>query len=353
MGGRVTTKLNSNTATDLYFSSAWQVLEEDQGGVVQEQNLWAPDYVDDLVARAPLYTQGFYVQQDANWNVTSLADLTGTVQEYYSYDPYGKVSFYDRYLDPLSGSQYGMVYLFQGGRYDSTSGLYNFQNRDYSSTLGRWMQQDSAGYTTYSPNLYSSFSDNPADTSDPMGLADIKPMCTSTVSTGWWPERWGSPAFAGDGTYSVGENVGEYSQSIANNGKNADYCNNAFGGSSARAGKTTTILVGCPGTYKVTVEVYVELHFYGAFNVSRGGAYATVTGAGGKEIVPDGVAVVISANRTYGNPFRVTLTVTIPSNATSSVVAAYTPTLTVPRNVSAFVTARYSFRCTAIVPEGH
>ena len=173
LGRRVTMKLNSNTATDLYFSSAWQVLEEDQGGVVQEQNLWAPDYVDDLVARTPLYSQGSYVQQDAKWNVTSLADLTGTVQEYYSYDPYGKVSFYDRYLDQFSSSQYGMVYLFQGGRFDTTSGLYNFQNRDLSPTLGRWMQEDPAGYVGSGPDLYGYEGDNAATNGDPMGLGDL------------------------------------------------------------------------------------------------------------------------------------------------------------------------------------
>ncbi len=40
---------NSGTATDLYYSSAWQVLEERQGGQARAQYVWDPEYVDALV----------------------------------------------------------------------------------------------------------------------------------------------------------------------------------------------------------------------------------------------------------------------------------------------------------------
>jgi RHS repeat-associated protein len=39
-----------------------------------------------------------------------------------------------------------MEYLFQGGRLDVNTGMYHFGARDYSPTLGRWVQQDPAGY---------------------------------------------------------------------------------------------------------------------------------------------------------------------------------------------------------------
>jgi RHS repeat-associated protein len=183
LGRRVTTKLNSNTVTDLYFSTSWQVLEEDQGGVMKFQNAWAPDYVDDLVQRLTP-SANYYIQQDANWNVTSLADTTGTVQEYYTYDPYGKVSFYDHNLNPLSGSQFGMVYLFQGGRYDTTSGLYNFRNRDLSPTLGRWMQEDPIGYIGGYADLYAFLKNQPVNQSDPTGKNSLSIQFWTIVATG-------------------------------------------------------------------------------------------------------------------------------------------------------------------------
>lgn len=61
--------------------------------------------------------------------------------------------------------------LFQGGRYDHNSGLYNFRNRDYSPTLGRWMQQDPAGYVD-GANLYEFVGDSPVDRTDPSGRSE-------------------------------------------------------------------------------------------------------------------------------------------------------------------------------------
>src|SRR5262249_39380763 len=132
--------------TDLYFSTAWQVLEERSAGAVT-QYIWSPVYVDALVER-DRSTERLYVQQDANFNVTALVDENGNVVERYVYDPYAAVTV--RAPDPdwtaLGGSAYAWVYLHQGGRFDAASGLYDFRNREYSPTLGRWLQQDPIGY---------------------------------------------------------------------------------------------------------------------------------------------------------------------------------------------------------------
>ena len=61
--------------------------------------------------------------------------------ERYVYDPYGQVTVPDARLGVRrSGSAYAWIYLHQGGRFDATTGLYDFRNRDYSPALGRWMQ---------------------------------------------------------------------------------------------------------------------------------------------------------------------------------------------------------------------
>ena len=97
LGERIT-ETHGTTTTDLYYSSAWQVLEERVGGVLQARNVWSPVYVDALVLRDQsslgngTLDQRLYVQTDANWNVTALVDASGNVVERYVYDPYGAVT---------------------------------------------------------------------------------------------------------------------------------------------------------------------------------------------------------------------------------------------------------------------
>src|SRR5262249_37911476 len=119
-----------------------------------------------------------YVQQDANFNVTALVDVNGNVVERYVYDPYGAVTVLAPDWAARAASAYGWVYLHQGGRYDTTSGLYDFRNRDYSATLGRWLQQDPIGYAGGSPNLYRYERNDPVGVLDPNGLKGWEPKGT-------------------------------------------------------------------------------------------------------------------------------------------------------------------------------
>jgi RHS repeat-associated protein len=155
---------------DFYYSSAWQVVEEDFGST-RTQYVWSPVYVDAMVERD--FGGGRqYAQQDANWNMTATVDSTGAGQERYVYDPYGKPTFYSWDWSSSSGSSgYSWVYLHQGGRYDTTTGLYSFRNRDYSPTLGRWMEEDPIGYKSGDINLYRYVQDRPTRGTDPSGLA--------------------------------------------------------------------------------------------------------------------------------------------------------------------------------------
>jgi RHS repeat-associated protein len=173
LGRRIRTTVNSNPATDLYYSSAWQVVEEQVGGAMTAQYLWSPVYVDALIERDTSGGPRLYVQQDANWNVTAVVDTLGNVQERYIYDPYGQPTV----LDPNSwasrvNSLFGWIYLHQGGRYDNATGLYNFRRRDESPTLGRWMQEDPLTYSTGNNNLYDYLSSDPTSRLDSFGLKD-------------------------------------------------------------------------------------------------------------------------------------------------------------------------------------
>ncbi len=111
-------------------------LEESVAGVYTQRYVWSPVYVNALVLRdqdlsgTGLTATGtvgtdfsrLWAVQDANWNVVALVDGSGTVVERYNYAPFGIVTFMDGSGSVISGSAYGSVYLFQGGRQDAVTG---------------------------------------------------------------------------------------------------------------------------------------------------------------------------------------------------------------------------------------
>jgi len=162
--------------TDFYYSDQWQVLEERAGGETMVQHVWSPVYVDALILR-DRDTNGdgtrderLWVVQDANYNVTALFDNAGNVVERYIYDPFGQVTVLTASWAVRSASAYAWVHLYQGGRFDATSGLYHFRHRDYSPTLGRWTSLDPLSYAAGDVNLYRVMENRPVGVTDPLGL---------------------------------------------------------------------------------------------------------------------------------------------------------------------------------------
>jgi RHS repeat-associated protein len=161
--------VNPGTATTLFYSSAWQVVEERQGSSTTAQYVWSPVYLDALIER-DRGSERFYVEQDANWNVTSIIDTTGAVQERYIEDPYGAASVLAPDWSARTSSLFAWMYLHQGSRLDSTTGLYLLRDRDYSPSLGRWSEVDPLGLQAGDANLYRAWQNNPPTTRDPDGL---------------------------------------------------------------------------------------------------------------------------------------------------------------------------------------
>jgi RHS repeat-associated protein len=164
---------NPGTQRVLYYSSSWQVLEEDVSGSAQDQYVWSPVYVDAMIER-DRGSERLYVQQDANWNVSAVISTTGVVQERYVYDPYGTATFLTANWTTESSSLFAWNYLHQGGRYDGTSGLYLFRNREYSPILGRWIEQDPALYNSGDTNLCRYVHNTPTNSVDPSGLWELR-----------------------------------------------------------------------------------------------------------------------------------------------------------------------------------
>lgn len=156
---------------DLYYSAAWQVLEERSGSAIQAQYVWSPVYVDAIVLRDAGGVR-LYAQQDANFNVTALLDVGGNVVERYTYDPFGAVTVRAADWSERGVSAHGWIYLHQGGRLDGVVGLYHFRNRDYSASLGRWVQRDPIEFRGGDPNLYRTVGNGVTSRLDPSGLED-------------------------------------------------------------------------------------------------------------------------------------------------------------------------------------
>ncbi len=178
LGRRITE--NAGTLKDLYYSAAWQVLEEREGSLVRAQYVWSPVYVDALILR-DRDTNGdgsleerLYVHQDANWNVTAVINSAGAVQERYVEDPYGQPTVLAPDWTTRVSSLFAWSYLHQGGRYESVSGLYHFRNRDYSPALGRWMGIDPRGLAAGDTNFYGYVHNAPINATDALGLQGIR-----------------------------------------------------------------------------------------------------------------------------------------------------------------------------------
>ena len=183
-GRRITETPNGQTTKDLYFDGS-KVIEEQQAGTTTTQYVWGLGFVNSLVLRDDNSTSGSYgksnsglgrrvfVEQDADWNVASLVDTSGNVQERFVYDPYGRVQVVDKSTWNSSTDSFSWLYHFQGGRQDPVSGLVHFGTRDYSTTLGRWTEPD-RGYLDGS-NLYQADGSNPVAMVDPGGT-DSQPI---------------------------------------------------------------------------------------------------------------------------------------------------------------------------------
>ena len=175
-----------STITDRFFSSDWQLLETKVGSNTVTRNVWSPVYVDGLVLRDRdtdangTLDERLYALQDANWNTTALVNTTGTVQERYTYTPFGQVTFRDASGSTLSGSAKDWIFLHQGGEKIAAND-YEFRNRLYSPTLGRWLSNDPLGFEAGDQNWYRAIGNNPGNGLDPSGLDE------------WW--FWSDPLY--------------------------------------------------------------------------------------------------------------------------------------------------------------
>jgi RHS repeat-associated protein len=185
--GRRVQVTEGGTTTDLYYSDQWQVVEERVSGTTTAQYVWGAQYVDELIER-DRGAERLYAQQDANWNVTALLDTTGAAVERYLEDPFGVTTYLTGSWGSRSSSAYAWQYNHLGGRLDTVTGDYNFRNREYRPSIGRWQTDDPIRYNAGDSNLYRYVRNEPTNATDPSGLQQR----ASSLSE-FWNDQKGDP----------------------------------------------------------------------------------------------------------------------------------------------------------------
>jgi RHS repeat-associated protein len=124
--------------------------------------------------------QRVYAIQDANWNTTAIIAATGvpgvsagTVINRFAYTPYGESqTLTASWATPPAGSTPAVpwAHLFQGLEFTDVTGLAYVRHRDYSATLGRFIELDPIGFSAGDNNWYRFVANGPTGKTDPSGL---------------------------------------------------------------------------------------------------------------------------------------------------------------------------------------
>ncbi len=176
-----------DTYIHYFYNSAWQVLEtrDTTTESVQPENLqpdwqyvWSPRYIDAPVLRDKnTDTDGLcdderiYYLNDANFNITTLANTGGDAVERYLYDAYGRGTVYvGAWTSVLSASSFANVMMYTGRERDAETGLYHYRNRYYDCQLGEFNSRDRI---SSHDNPYCYVGSSPTNVMDPLGLCRV------------------------------------------------------------------------------------------------------------------------------------------------------------------------------------
>ena len=172
----------AGTVNYIYYDSQWQAIETRTNGTasssVTSQMVWSAAYVNAAILQDTYSgsviqpSSRVYFLQDANWSTTAIVGLVSgnwQVVQRYVYSPYGTITVLNAdWSTPPAGTQPIVDNLYQGMALDPMTGLYYARNRNYSPSLGRWINQDPAGYIN-GANTYQFVESNPVNAVDPNG----------------------------------------------------------------------------------------------------------------------------------------------------------------------------------------
>ncbi|QMU30142.1 RHS repeat protein [Adhaeribacter radiodurans] len=163
----------NTTITFLYYDK-WNLIEERNENDAQVFSYFNGAELDEILMRASSIEPIFY-HQDVLGSVTQLTNFSGNVVEKYNYDVFGSPTIKNATQITLATSAYKNRLLFTGRELTQELGLYDFRNRMYSPSLGKFLQLDPIRFDARDYNLYRYVGNNPLNNVDPFGLKTLSP----------------------------------------------------------------------------------------------------------------------------------------------------------------------------------
>jgi RHS repeat-associated protein len=160
--------VNGNITRFVY--DGWSLLEELNASGVEQCRYYHGAMIDELLLRITANT--YYYHHDGLGSTIALTDSTGALAESYTYDVFGAATILTPDSRLLTSSALGNRFLFTGREYLDNIGLYDYRNRFYSQSLGRFLQTDPIRFEAKDVNLYRYVKNRIIGRKDPLGLDD-------------------------------------------------------------------------------------------------------------------------------------------------------------------------------------
>jgi len=163
-----------NGVTTVLYYNGWNITEEFDGSGVQQARNYYGAGVDEILA---MYRAGswYYYQRDRLGSIVRLTNAVGQELESYTYGAFGT---------PNGVSAFGNRFMYTGREWIAPLGLYDYRNRIYSPSLGRFLQTDPIRLEAGDANLYRYVRNSPTNSVDSSGELGIVWVITAIILIG-------------------------------------------------------------------------------------------------------------------------------------------------------------------------
>jgi len=173
-----------NGTTTYFVWDGWNLIEERDASGNELRSYVHGAAVDEILAMIDS-SGAHYHHHDALGNVIALTNASGTLEETYRYDAFGKATATNASTSATADTSFfGNRFLYTGREWIAEAGLYDYRNRVYSAALGRFMQTDPIMFEAWDVNVYRYVGNGVVLYTDSKGLElDVDPADKSNYDS--------------------------------------------------------------------------------------------------------------------------------------------------------------------------